>query len=45
MCGGWVKRMWGHEKSAPHEVLTRPTEIFDDCGAYDIKEPDAPLII
>ena len=49
VCATWVQTMWGlvpnmnKDTVSEFEGLNKPTEMFDNCGAYDINsEEDSP---
>ena len=47
VCATWAQTMWGLEMSqepvTKFEGLDKPTEMFDNCGAYDVNNDSATI--
>ena len=43
VCATWLLRLWGHNSTTEMTELSKPTEIFDSCGAYDLKNDGNPI--
>lgn len=43
VCASWAKRMWNLDPSASAVLLGQPTDLFDNCGAYDFKNDGSPI--
>ena len=48
VCASWVARMWNLTQDEvianDYKNLGKPTEQFDNCGAYDIDNGNEPIV-